>query len=31
MGSPSSETNRSWGSGWGVRLLDRLVSEHYES
>jgi leucyl aminopeptidase len=24
------ETNRSWGSGWGVRLLDRLVAEHYE-
>ncbi|KRE16587.1 aminopeptidase [Bosea sp. Root381] len=31
MGSPNSETNRSWGSGWGVRLLDRLVAEHYES
>jgi leucyl aminopeptidase len=31
MGSPSSEINRSWGSGWGVRLLDRLVAEHYES
>jgi leucyl aminopeptidase len=31
MGSPSSETNRSWGSGWGVRLLDRLVADHYES
>ena len=30
MGSPSSETNRSWGSGWGVRLLDRLVADHYE-
>ena len=30
MGSPSSDINRSWGSGWGVRLLDRLVSEHYE-
>jgi leucyl aminopeptidase len=30
MGSLSSEVNRSWGSGWGVRLLDRLVSEHYE-
>jgi leucyl aminopeptidase len=30
MGSPSSEINRSWGSGWGVRLLDRLVAEHYE-
>ena len=31
MGSPNSETNRSWGSGWGVRLLDRLVANHYES
>jgi leucyl aminopeptidase len=30
MNSPNSETNRSWGSGWGVRLLDRLVREHYE-
>ncbi|HLW90050.1 MAG TPA: leucyl aminopeptidase [Roseiarcus sp.] len=28
--SPASETNRSWGSGWGVRLLDRLVANHYE-
>ncbi len=28
--SPSSDINRSWGSGWGVRLLDRLVAEHYE-
>ena len=24
MGSPSSDINKSWGSGWGVRLLDRL-------
>jgi len=31
MSSPSSETNQSWGSGWGVRLLDRLVSEYYET
>jgi leucyl aminopeptidase len=30
MNSPQSEVNRSWGSGWGVRLLDRLVAEHYE-
>ncbi|MDQ0468313.1 leucyl aminopeptidase [Labrys wisconsinensis] len=30
MGSPASEINRSWGSGWGVRLLDRLVADHYE-
>jgi leucyl aminopeptidase len=28
--SPSSDINRSWGAGWGVRLLDRLVTEHYE-
>ena len=25
MGSPSSETNCGWASGFGVRLLDRLV------
>jgi leucyl aminopeptidase len=31
MGSLASDTNRSWGSGWGVRLLDRLVADHYES
>jgi leucyl aminopeptidase len=30
MGSPNTETSRSWGSGWGVRLLDRLVRDHYE-
>jgi leucyl aminopeptidase len=30
MGSPQTDTNKSWGSGWGVRLLDRLVAEHYE-
>ncbi len=31
MGSPSSETNKSWASGFGVRLLDELVRENYES
>nr|WP_244395951.1 leucyl aminopeptidase [Beijerinckia indica] len=31
MSSPHSETNQSWGSGFGVRLLDRLVADHYES
>jgi leucyl aminopeptidase len=31
MGSPQNEINRSWASGWGVRLLDRLVRDHYES
>ena len=20
----------SWGTGWGVRILDRLVADHYE-
>ena len=30
MGSKDSEINHCWGSGWGVRLLDRLVSTHYE-
>ena len=27
MGSPTSEINTSWGSGWGVRLLDRWIAE----
>ncbi|MGJ4962069.1 leucyl aminopeptidase [Bradyrhizobium sp. HKCCYLRH3061] len=31
MGAPKSEINRSWGSGYGVRLLDRLVWDSYES
>jgi leucyl aminopeptidase len=30
MGSPQTDINRSWGSGFGVRLLNRLVAEHYE-
>ena len=30
MGSPSSEISKGWASGFGVRLLDRLVREHYE-
>jgi leucyl aminopeptidase len=30
MSSPSSDINQSWGSGFGVRLLDRLVADHYE-
>jgi leucyl aminopeptidase len=30
MGSPASEINQSWGSGFGVRLLERLVRDHYE-
>ena len=30
MGSPTDEINRSWGSGFGVRLLDELVRANYE-
>jgi leucyl aminopeptidase len=30
MGSPQSDVNRSWSSGWGVRLLNQLVEAHYE-
>lgn len=30
MDSGRNEINQSWGSGWGVRLLDRLVADHYE-
>ncbi len=31
MGAPATEINQSWGSGFGVRLLDRLVRDHYEA
>src|ERR1700712_3945232 len=31
MGAPKTEINHSWGSGYGVRLLERLVSEYYEA
>lgn len=31
MGAPKSEINQSWGSGYGVRLLDRLVADFYEA
>ena len=30
MGSPQTEINRSWGSGFGVRLLDAFVRARYE-
>jgi len=30
MDSGRNEINQSWGSGWGVRLLDRLVADNYE-
>jgi leucyl aminopeptidase len=31
MGAPASDINTSWGPGWGVRLLDRLVRDRQES
>ncbi len=30
MDSTRNELNPSWGAGWGVRLLDRLVGDNYE-
>jgi leucyl aminopeptidase len=31
MGTPKTDVNQSWGTGYGVRLLERLVAEHYEA
>ena len=31
MGAPSNDINTSFGTGYGVRLLDRLVADNYES
>ncbi|MGL4291782.1 MAG: leucyl aminopeptidase [Phreatobacter sp.] len=31
MNSPKTDLNRSWGGGWGVRLLDRMVKDSYET
>jgi leucyl aminopeptidase len=31
MNSPKSEYSQSWGSGFGVRLLDRFVADHHET
>ena len=31
MDSNRTAINQSWGSGWGVRLLNKLVADHYES
>src|SRR6201997_1166629 len=31
MGAARTEINQSWGAGFGVRLLDRLVADHYEA
>jgi leucyl aminopeptidase len=30
MDTTRSDINQSWGGGWGVRLLDRLVADRYE-
>jgi leucyl aminopeptidase len=30
MDGAKSDINTSWGSGWGVRLLDRFVADHHE-
>jgi leucyl aminopeptidase len=30
MASTDSDINRSWGSGFGVRLLNQLIKDHYE-
>lgn len=30
FGAPSSETNTSWGSGFGVALLSRFIRDNYE-
>ncbi len=31
ISAPTNDLNQSWGSGWGVRLLDRLVADFYEA
>lgn len=30
MASPKTDISQTWASGWGVRLLDRVVRDHYE-
>ncbi|MBZ9655143.1 leucyl aminopeptidase [Phyllobacterium lublinensis] len=30
MGAPATEYSQSWASGFGVRLLDRLIRDHFE-
>jgi leucyl aminopeptidase len=30
MDSTRNAINQSWGSGWGVRLLNKLLADHYE-
>jgi len=31
MDATKNAINQSWGGGWGVRLLNRLVADHYET
>jgi leucyl aminopeptidase len=31
MDAPKTPISQSWANGWGVRLLNKLVAEHYES
>ena len=30
MGSPKTELNSSWGSGFGVQLLNEFIAQNYE-
>jgi leucyl aminopeptidase len=30
MDAPRSEINTSWGSGWGIQLLDRFITDNFE-
>jgi leucyl aminopeptidase len=30
MDSNKTDINQSWGAGWGVRLLDQMISDYYE-
>ncbi|MXN64467.1 leucyl aminopeptidase [Stappia sp. GBMRC 2046] len=30
MGSPKTDISKGWASGFGVRLLDRLIADYYE-
>ncbi len=30
MDSARNDINQSWASGWGIRLLDRMVADHHE-
>ncbi len=30
MDANANDINQSWGSGWGVRLLDQFVADHHE-